>query len=66
MNSYARIDNGVVVEIIAPMTDSEGKEIPVAERFTVQFVATLVDISTVSPVPQEGWTYNGSTFTEVD
>lgn len=45
MKTYARINAGVVVEIIEPMTDVRGQEIPISERFHPDFVATLVDVS---------------------
>jgi hypothetical protein len=59
---YARIDSGLVVEIVEPMLDEEGKEIPVVERFHPEIVAALVDITSVQPRPQQGWTYDGSGF----
>lgn len=79
MKTYARIDNGVVVEIILPVTWSEdiyqggrdengnprgpllhnqGDEIAIEDRFTAQFVATLVDITDMDPQPVEGWVDN--------
>lgn len=70
MKIYARIDNGVVVEIIASALWPEelpnigGKEIPIEHRFTREFVATLVDITDASPQPDSGWTAvdGGKTF----
>ncbi|CAN7471726.1 hypothetical protein [Paraburkholderia hospita] len=62
MKTYARIDNGIVAEIIKPMADSEGNEIPIAERFTEEFVSTLVDVTDVAPQPSDWWTYDESTF----
>jgi len=75
MKSYARIDNGIYVEFIAPMAyDAEspywqegepsriGEEIPIEERFTPEFVSWLVEITDLDPVPQIGWTYTSGIF----
>ena len=62
MHIYARIDNGVVAEIIAPAAWDDGTEIPIAQRFTAELVATMVDITSVSPLPEPGWTYDGVAF----
>lgn len=32
-----------------------GQEIPIAQRFTPDVVASLVDVTSVSPLPQAGW-----------
>lgn len=60
MHTYARIDTPYaqpcVAEIIVPAVDASGNEIPIAERFTAAFIATLVDITTVTPQPQCWWT----------
>ncbi|MBN3788308.1 hypothetical protein [Burkholderia sp. Ac-20353] len=64
MAKYARVDSGTVMEIIGPIFFEDGTEIPIAERFTPDFVATLVDITNASPSPQQDWTYNGSTFSQ--
>ena len=55
MHMYGRIEDGHIVEIIAPVTWPNGSEIPVAQRFTPEIVATLVDITNVSPQPEYGW-----------
>lgn len=72
--TYARIESDRVIEMIFPATydaDSAdgqdpaykaGDDIPIERRFTPEFVATLVDITDLSPAPEEGWTYDGSTF----
>jgi hypothetical protein len=62
MKTYARVVSGIVMEIIEPMTDNAGNEIPIANRFTSEFVATLVDVTSVSPAPTCWWTYDGSKF----
>lgn len=33
MKSYARIDQGIVVEIILPWADENGDEVPIEQRF---------------------------------
>jgi hypothetical protein len=62
MNTYARIDNGNVVEVIKPLVDDEGNEIPIDKRFIPSFVETLVDITNVSPKPDQWWTFDGTEF----
>ena len=49
MSTYAHIVSGVVVEIITPSA-------PIGQCYTAAFVATLVDVTAVSPQPQPGWT----------
>ncbi|WP_176048138.1 hypothetical protein [Burkholderia sp. BCC1644] len=66
MSTYARIGSiggvDMVMEIIHPIEDDEGNEIPVTERFTPEFVATLVDVTSVAPTPDQWWTYDGNEF----
>lgn len=66
MHTYARIDTGIVAEIIQPATwPATGGEIPIAERFTEELVATMVDVTNVSPQPVCGWsaTETGGSWT---
>jgi hypothetical protein len=74
MKTYACIVDGSVFEVIKPMArdvDSgegvsppfkAGDEIPIAERFTPEFVATLVDFTDINPQPAQGWAYDGKVF----
>ena len=64
MKTYARIDNGMVVEIILPWTDGEGTQvdIPIEERFPAEFIATLIDITDLDPKPLERWSYADGVF----
>lgn len=76
MHTYARIDNGVVVEIIEPMTYDvasppgceynyeAGDEVPIAQRFVPSFVVSLIDVTNFIPQPKSGWTatQNGETW----
>jgi hypothetical protein len=55
VKSYARIHDGIVMEIITPAADASGNEIPIADRFHPLLVATMVDITSASPQPQQGW-----------
>jgi hypothetical protein len=55
MKTYARIEDGLVAEIIKPMTDGDGVEIDVADRFTPEFISTLVDVTAVTPSPDQRW-----------
>lgn len=60
MKTYARIDSGVIVEIIEPATWPDGSEIAIEDRFTPQFVESLVDITAVVPRPDVFWTVSES------
>ncbi|MBU9592767.1 hypothetical protein [Burkholderia multivorans] len=62
MKTYARILQGEVVEIIGPAKDPDGNEIPIEERFAADFVEQLVDVTNVSPMPDQQWKYDGETF----
>lgn len=62
MKTYARIDAGVVMEIILPWVDEEGSEVPIDLRFTPDIVATLIDITGIDPPPAPWWTYDGKAF----
>jgi hypothetical protein len=66
MKTYARIDNlhgvNTVMEIIKPMVDEGGNEIPIEQRFTAELVETLVEVTNVSPQPGDWWTYDGKVF----
>lgn len=63
MKTYARVKGNVVQEIIKPLTDDSGEEIEIALRFSAEFVTDLVDVTDISPLPNQGWTYDGATFT---
>ncbi|NNB51701.1 tail fiber assembly protein [Pseudomonas fragi] len=62
MNVYAQINDAKVVEIIPPYVNESGEAVPIEQRYTPEFVQTLVDITDVNPRPLEGWTYDGSVF----
>lgn len=55
MSTYARIQSGIVAEIIAPMFDASGNEIPIVDRFHPEIVATLVNVTSYATEPQPGW-----------
>ncbi|MDP9153936.1 MAG: tail fiber assembly protein [Pseudomonadota bacterium] len=70
---YARVQDGIVQEIIGPMLYEQddpsdppsykaGDEIPIHQRYTSEFVAELIDITNVTPQPEGWWTYDGSVF----
>jgi hypothetical protein len=61
--NYAYVANGRVVEVITPILDDEGVEIPIESRFTAYFVAELVacDASV-----QPGMLYDGNAFSSGD
>ena len=64
MHTYARVVNGVVMEIILPATDQNGNEVPIAGRFTPDLVAEMIDVTSVIPAPECWWTTTdgGKTF----
>lgn len=61
--TYARVQDSVVQEIIQGVVDESGNELPIEECFTPEIVAMLVDVTDLSPMPGERWTYDGSVFT---
>lgn len=63
MTSYARIQEGKVVEIITlTQVDEDGKEKPVELCYAPEFVESLVDITNLSSAPSEGFNYNNGVF----
>lgn len=63
MTSYARIQEGKVVEIITlTQVDEDGIEKPVELCYAPEFVEALVDITTLSSKPSEGFNYNNGVF----
>lgn len=62
MSTYVRIWQGAVAEVILPFTNAAGQPVPIEARYTAEFVASLVDVTGLSPVPTQGWTYDGSKF----
>lgn len=66
MTIYARVEKGVVLEIIEPVYDGDGIEIPIVDRFTSEFVSELIDVTSVIPQPSYMWRYDGSTFRKPD
>jgi len=62
MKTYARVENGVVLEIILPFVDADGNEVAIENRFTTEIVQTLVEITTSTGSPSQGWTYDGKVF----
>jgi hypothetical protein len=61
MKTYARIQDGIVMELIEPFADDAGQEVPIDQRFSPQIVATLAVVPGGAPVAQ-GDTYNGTSF----
>lgn len=61
MKIYARIQEGVVVEIFPPV-QIDGIDIPLEERIHPEMLATCIDISDISPSPTEWWEYVDGVF----
>lgn len=51
---YARIVDGRVVELIAPMFRDDGQEVAITDRFSAEMVAQMVDVSSFAPRPSQG------------
>ena len=51
MKTYARMDAGRLAEIIPPMADENGREIPIEERFHPDIVSQLVEYDPANPPP---------------
>lgn len=74
LDSSKWVNSYYVAEIIPPITyevDSpegvqqswkQGDEIPIGQRYTPELVGTMVDITSVTPQPQQNWTYDGKAF----
>ncbi|KVS54317.1 hypothetical protein WK40_31620 [Burkholderia cepacia] len=50
----------VIAEIIHPLFDADGVEIPIADRFAPEFVSELVDVTSVTGAAV-GWVYANGT-----
>lgn len=61
MKTYARMEGNTAAEIIPPMADDDGNEIPIEDRFHSEIVATLLDVTDVEGIAP-GWVRNGSSF----
>ncbi|MDR5857249.1 tail fiber assembly protein [Caballeronia sp. LZ062] len=59
--NYAYVQEGRVMEVIAPMLDDSGNEIPIEARFTEEFRQSLVPCD---DSVKEGLVYDGTTFSE--
>jgi hypothetical protein len=61
---YARVEYHKVVEIIQPLLNDEGIDIPIKLRFIPEFVETLVDMTSEIPIPKEGWNWVEGKFSK--
>lgn len=61
MTTYVVVQNGVVTEVFKPLTNAQGYEIPLSDRFTPQFVKAL--IVSLNDSVSVGWTYTNGVFT---
>jgi hypothetical protein len=60
--TYARIENGTVMEIIIPWLRDDGTQWPIDELYAPGILAELVDVTSVDPKPDQRWTYDGTKF----
>ncbi|MDR9177897.1 hypothetical protein [Burkholderia multivorans] len=65
MKTYVRLatskDGQIVAEVITPPV-IDGEQVAIGDMFTSEFVDSLIDVTDVSPQPQQWWTFNGTTF----
>jgi hypothetical protein len=59
MKNFARINSTAVVEVISIPDDYA-----IEDCFTPDLVETLVSINGIFPMPEAGWSYDGSSFSE--
>lgn len=59
MKTYAHVIDGTVREIVA----IDDNLVPGKDVFTAAFATDLVDITSASPKPAQGWSYVGKAFT---
>lgn len=67
MRTFARIDSGVVVEILPPAdfpADMMPTDGDIRSIYHPDFVATLVEITDMIPLPGVHWTCDGDLFSE--
>lgn len=64
MRTYARVENGVVVEMVTPINDPEGNQYPLEVCFPPSFVEQCIEVTDMDPQPTERWTYIGGVFAE--
>lgn len=62
MRVYARVEAGVVREIINPVMDDVGVDIPIDQCFPAQLVAQMIEVTDVKPAPDQGWLYEDGKF----
>jgi len=62
MRIYAHVENGVIDELVTPTLDLEGNQYAIELCFPASFVDACVEITGLDPMPQERWTYDGTTF----
>lgn len=62
MSWFARVQGGLVLELIQPFVDVNGVEVSVNDRFTPEFVSGLIDITGLDPKPESCWLYDGESF----
>ncbi|WP_313461704.1 hypothetical protein [Pseudomonas nitroreducens] len=41
-----------------------GKAVPIEARFSEEFISSLIDVSEIDPMPEQGWLYDNGAFVE--
>lgn len=55
MKTYAFIYMGKIWQVIQPVVDEKGNQIPLSSLYTPDFCDQCVDITGMTPIPQENW-----------
>jgi hypothetical protein len=63
MKTFARIYEGAVVELITPGLNLNETQYALEECFPEEIVAQCVDVTDLTPRPDQRWLYDGAGFT---
>lgn len=55
MATYARVLDGIVIEVILPAYYESGLEISIHDRYTPEFISELAEVNESGPLPDQGW-----------
>ncbi len=64
MRIYARVQNGVVAEILPEVVDVEGQGVPIGQRFSSVFIDGLIDVTDIKPPVAASDLYDGNIFSK--
>lgn len=64
MKIFARVQNGVVAEILPEVVDVEGQGVPIVQRFSRVFLGGLIDVTDIQPTVAASDLYDGNVFSK--